>query len=72
MPRLERSRCAAPRDLSRSVTERKHERSYVWSAVLTVAIVKLLGMTVGLRVGIEEQREGLDLATHGERAYDLM
>ncbi|HZK91246.1 MAG TPA: ammonium transporter [Stellaceae bacterium] len=43
----------------------------VWSAVCTFAIVKLLGATIGVRVSIDEQHEGLDLATHGERAYDL-
>jgi Amt family ammonium transporter len=30
--------------------------------------VKLL---VGLRVAEEEEREGLDITSHGERAYDL-
>jgi Amt family ammonium transporter len=30
--------------------------------------VKLL---VGLRVPEEEEREGLDITSHGERAYDL-
>lgn len=43
----------------------------VWSAICTFGIIKLLGATVGIRVSLEEQREGLDLATHGERAYDL-
>jgi Amt family ammonium transporter len=43
----------------------------IWSIVCTVAIVKILGATVGTRVSVEEQREGLDLSTHGERAYDL-
>ncbi|HEY3912663.1 MAG TPA: ammonium transporter [Stellaceae bacterium] len=44
----------------------------IWSAACTFAIVKLLAATIGVRVSIEEQREGLDLATHGERAYDLV
>lgn len=44
----------------------------IWSAVCTFAIVKLLGATTGVRVSVEEQREGLDLVTHGERAYDLV
>ncbi|HZT88646.1 MAG TPA: ammonium transporter [Stellaceae bacterium] len=42
----------------------------VWSVVCTFVIVKLLAATVGVRVSLEEQREGLDLSTHGERAYD--
>jgi Amt family ammonium transporter len=44
----------------------------VWSAVCTFAIVKGLNAAIGVRVSVEEQREGLDLSTHGERAYDLM
>jgi len=43
----------------------------VWSAAGTVVIVKLLAATVGLKVSAEQQHEGLDLAIHGERAYDL-
>jgi ammonium transporter, Amt family len=44
----------------------------VWSALCTFAIVKGLNAAIGVRVSVEEQREGLDLSTHGERAYDLM
>jgi ammonium transporter, Amt family len=44
----------------------------VWSVLCTVVIIKLLGATVGIRVSAEDQREGLDLATHGERAYDFV
>jgi Amt family ammonium transporter len=44
----------------------------VWSVLCTVVIIKLLGATVGIRVSAEHQREGLDLATHGERAYDFV
>jgi hypothetical protein len=29
-------------------------------------------VVVGLRVPVEEEREGLDLADHGERAYKLL
>jgi len=42
----------------------------VWSAVATFVIVKLLAATTGLRVSAEAESDGLDLATHGERAYD--
>jgi Amt family ammonium transporter len=41
-----------------------------WSALGTVALVKLVGAAVGIRVGAEEEAEGLDLASLGERAYD--
>jgi len=40
-----------------------------WSVVGTYLILKLLEATVGLRVGAEQESEGLDLAEHGERAY---
>jgi Amt family ammonium transporter len=42
-----------------------------WSAVATYVIVRLADMLVGVRVSREEERDGLDLSTHGERAYDL-
>ncbi|CAK0769560.1 Ammonium transporter [uncultured Gammaproteobacteria bacterium] len=42
----------------------------IWSAIFTVIVVKLLQATVGLRVEPEEEEQGLDLVTHGERAYD--
>ncbi|HYM73084.1 MAG TPA: ammonium transporter [Stellaceae bacterium] len=44
----------------------------LWSVLCTFVVIKLLGATVGLRVGVEDQHEGLDLATHGERAYDFV
>ncbi len=43
----------------------------VWAAGCTFVVIKVLGATIGVRVSVEEQREGLDLATHGEHAYDL-
>ncbi|HML10335.1 MAG TPA: ammonia channel protein, partial [Stellaceae bacterium] len=43
----------------------------VWSAVWTFVAIKLLAATVGLKLSVDEQREGLDLVIHGERAYDL-
>ena len=42
----------------------------LWSLVATVVLVKLLDLTVGTRVTAEEEYDGLDLAAHGERAYD--
>ena len=45
----------------------------VWSAVLTYLIVKAAGrLTHGIRVADEDEIVGLDLATHGEQAYDYM
>jgi Amt family ammonium transporter len=41
-----------------------------WSAFATAVLVKLLAATIGIRVSAEEENDGLDLSTHGERAYD--
>jgi len=42
----------------------------VWSGVGSALLYKIVDVTVGLRVTQEEEREGLDLADHGERAYN--
>jgi Amt family ammonium transporter len=43
-----------------------------WAAVLTFIIVKVTGMiTGGMRVSAEVEEQGLDLALHGERGYDI-
>jgi Amt family ammonium transporter len=41
----------------------------VWSAVVSIISYKLVDLLVGLRVSEEQEREGLDTAEHGERAY---
>lgn len=41
----------------------------VVSAVVAVIAYKLVDMIVGLRVPEEEEREGLDITSHGETAY---
>jgi len=43
----------------------------VWSAVVAVICYKIVDLTIGLRVSEEAEREGLDTATHGERAYHM-
>jgi Amt family ammonium transporter len=43
----------------------------VWSATVAALAFYALKLTVGLRVPEEEEREGLDITSHGERAYDL-
>jgi len=43
----------------------------VWSGVVSLVAYKLVDMFVGLRVSEEEEREGLDVASHGESAYHL-
>jgi len=41
----------------------------VWCGVLSVILYKVVDMVIGLRVTVEAEREGLDLASHGEAAY---
>jgi Amt family ammonium transporter len=43
----------------------------VWSGVVSLVLFKLIDMTMGLRVSEEQEREGLDTASHGERAYNM-
>ena len=40
------------------------------SGVATYVILKLIDRTIGLRVTVAEEREGLDLAEHGESGYN--
>src|SRR5215469_714457 len=42
----------------------------VWSAACTLLLIKLHDVLRGVRVSAEDENDGLDLATHGERAYD--
>jgi Amt family ammonium transporter len=41
----------------------------VWSGVVAFIAYKLVDLIIGLRVTEEEEREGLDISTHGESAY---
>ena len=41
----------------------------VWTGVISFILFKIVDVLVGLRVTVEEEREGLDLISHGERAY---
>jgi Amt family ammonium transporter len=43
----------------------------VWSAVVAFVAYKIVDLVVGLRVSEEVEREGLDTAEHGERAYHI-
>jgi len=42
----------------------------VWSAVISLVAYKIVDMTIGLRVPEDEEREGLDITSHGETAYN--
>jgi Amt family ammonium transporter len=43
----------------------------VWSGVGSLILYKVVDLLVGLRVSVEEEREGLDISEHGERAYTM-
>jgi ammonium transporter, Amt family len=38
----------------------------LWSFVMSIIILKVLDMTIGIRVTADEEREGLDISQHGE------
>ena len=42
----------------------------IWSGVVSIVSFKLVDMVIGLRVTEEEEREGLDISSHGETAYN--
>jgi Amt family ammonium transporter len=42
----------------------------VWSGVGSAILFKVVDMVLGLRVPTDAEREGLDVAEHGERAYN--
>lgn len=42
----------------------------VWSALVTFIILKVLDKTIGLRVQLESEATGLDIAAHGEHGYN--
>jgi len=42
----------------------------VWSGVVSFVSYKVVDLTIGLRVSEEDEREGLDITSHGETAYN--
>ena len=42
----------------------------IWSGVASFVLFKLIDLVIGLRVSEEAEREGLDVAEHGEKAYN--
>jgi Amt family ammonium transporter len=42
----------------------------VWSGVVSFIAYKLVDMVIGLRVPEDAEREGLDITSHGETAYE--
>ena len=41
----------------------------LWSGIVSIIAYKLVDLVIGLRVTVDEEREGLDTASHGESAY---
>ena len=44
--------------------------SIIWSGVVSLIALYIIKATIGLRVTEQEEREGLDITSHGERAYN--
>ena len=42
----------------------------VWSGLVAFVAFKIVDLTIGLRVPEDEEREGLDITSHGETAYN--
>jgi Amt family ammonium transporter len=42
----------------------------IWSGIGSLILYKIVDLIVGLRVPVDAEREGLDVADHGERAYN--
>jgi Amt family ammonium transporter len=40
------------------------------SGVVALVAFKIVDLVIGLRVSEEEEREGLDISSHGETAYN--
>lgn len=43
----------------------------LWSGIGSFILYKIVDVIVGLRVTSDQEREGLDIAEHGERAYNM-
>jgi len=43
----------------------------LWTGVVSYVLLKLVDAVIGLRASEEVEREGLDTAEHGERAYHM-
>ncbi|MDE8650826.1 ammonium transporter [Novosphingobium album (ex Liu et al. 2023)] len=43
----------------------------VWSGVGSAILFFIIGKTMGLRPAVEDENQGLDITSHGERAYNM-
>ncbi len=44
--------------------------SIIWTTIVAALAFKIADVSVGLRVNIEQERQGLDITYHGENAYN--
>ena len=44
---------------------------FIWTAIFTWIILKIISHITGLRVDDETESQGLDLMSHGERGYNM-
>ncbi len=44
--------------------------TFVWSGVVAFVSYKIVDLVIGMRVPEEQEREGLDVTSHGETAYN--
>ena len=44
---------------------------FFWTGIVAYISFKIADLLVGLRVSEEEEREGLDINSHGETAYHV-
>ena len=44
--------------------------TWVFAFIGSLMLLKIVDLVIGLRVTEEQEREGLDTASHGERAYN--
>ena len=42
----------------------------IWSGIVSFVAIHLVKATLGLRVADSDERQGLDVTTHGENAYN--
>ncbi len=44
--------------------------TFIWTAVVAFVSLKIVDIAIGMRVPEEQEREGLDITSHGETAYN--
>jgi Amt family ammonium transporter len=62
----------APYDMIAQVTSQAKAVGFtiLWTGIISAVLFKLVDIVIGLRPTVDNEREGLDIADHGERAYN--